>query len=83
MIRVTVELIPHGVEDHPRRRVLGKMEIANDGSGTEEIGNYKGTLHAEYTSPAGRPGKLFGFRRQRQSVWTLIGAFLKKWGHAK
>lgn len=59
------------------------MTIANDGSGTVETGNYTGTLHAEYTPPAGRPGAVRGFARQRQSVWTLVGAFLKQWGHTR
>jgi hypothetical protein len=83
MIRITAELIPGGDAKSPRRRVLGTIDIANDGSGDGEIGNYDGTLHAEYTGPNGRPGRITGFRRQRQSVWTLVGAFLKKWNHAK
>jgi hypothetical protein len=36
------------------------MEIANDGTGTKELGNYVGTLHAEYTQPAGRKGYVKG-----------------------
>lgn len=81
MIRVTIELIPHGDENSDRRRVLGTLEIANDGSGDRETGNYEGTLHAEYTGPDGRRGYVTGFHRSRQSVWSLIGAFLKLWGH--
>lgn len=81
MLRVTVELIPVG--DESRKRTLAIMEIANDGTGTSQVGNYTGTLHAEYTGPEGRHGKVFSFRRKGQSVWTLIGAFLKLWGHTK
>lgn len=81
MIRVTVELIPLG--DESRRRTLATMEIANDGTGGEGTGHYKGTLHAEYTEPSGRTGRVECFRRQDQSVWSLVGAFLKLWGHTK
>lgn len=81
MIVVTVKLWPKG--DRTRERVLGELEIANDGTGTLEVGNYRGLLRAEYTGPAGRPGQVRGFRRRRQSVWTLIGAFLKQWHHVR
>lgn len=59
------------------------MDIANDATGTMEIGNYTGVLHAEYTKPSGRKGRVTGFKRKRQSVWSLVGAFLKVWGHTK
>ena len=81
MIRVTVQLIPKG--DVSRAKTLGVMEIANDGTGNEHAGNYGGTLHAEYTGSAGRPGRVEKFFRRRQSVWSLVGAFLKLWGHTK
>ena len=81
MIRVTVEMIPHGIESE--RYTLGSMEIANDGSGTTSSGSYDGVLHAEYTSEDGRHGRVVSFNRQNQSVWSLIGAFLKLWGHTK
>jgi len=81
MIRVTVELVPHG--DEERKREIGRLEIANDGSGDEETGNYTGRLFAEYTPEEGRRGRLFSFARQRQSVWSLIGGFLKLWGHTR
>lgn len=79
MLRVTVELIPHGVEE--RKRTLATMTIANEGTGTLEDGNYRGNLVAEYTGPNGRPGYVKGFHRRTQSVWSLVGAFLKLWGH--
>lgn len=86
MIRVTVELVPKGVES--AKRTLATMEIANDGTGSQGIGNYTGTLHAEYTGgngcwADGRKGKVIQFKRQGQSVWSLVGAFLKLWGHTK
>ena len=28
-------------------------------------------------------GRVIEFNRQKQSVWSLVGAFLKLWGHTK
>ncbi len=81
MIRVTVELVSAVHES--RNRTLGTLEIANDGTGDGEIGNYSATLHAEYTPADGRKCKVTGFRRQKQSVFSLIGAALKQMGHTK
>ena len=38
MLRVTVELVPHGHEEE--KEVIGIASIVNDGSGTHELGNY-------------------------------------------
>lgn len=38
MLRITVELIPHG-RIH-KKRTLGVLEISNDGTGSHERGNY-------------------------------------------
>mgnify|MGYP003647222753 CR=1 FL=1 len=81
MIRVTIELLPKG--DESRKRQLGTMEIVNDATGNDGVGNYNGTLHAEYTDEEGRTGRVMKFNRRGQSVWSLIGAFLKLWGHTK
>lgn len=81
MLRVTVELVPRGIESKARK--IATMTIANDGTGNLSTGNYKGVLHAEYTAPTGRLGYVTGFHRKSQSVWSLIGAFLKLWGHTK
>lgn len=81
MIRVTIELL--SAVDAQRNRTLGTLEIANDGTGSKELGNYDATLHAEYTPPEGRKARVINFRRQKQSVWTLVGAVLKRCGHTK
>ena len=81
MLRVTIELVPHGIEDS--KRTLHVLEISNDGTGDSRSANYVGTLNAEYTDPEGRKGYVRSFRRQDQSVWSLVGAFLKLWGHTK
>jgi hypothetical protein len=80
MIRVTVELIPGGDESSPRRKVLGSIDIVNDGTGTADVGNYTGRMRAEYTLKD-RNARVTNFHRRRQSVMSLVGAFLKAWGH--
>jgi hypothetical protein len=37
-LRVTIELIPRG--DESRKRKVAVVDIANDGTGTHEVGNY-------------------------------------------
>lgn len=37
-LRITVELIPRG--DESRKRKVAVVDIANDGTGTHEVGNY-------------------------------------------
>lgn len=72
-------MIPRG--DETKKRPLAMMEIANDGTGSDATGNYHGVMVAEYTS--GRKGSVTNFDRKRQSVWSLVGAFLKLFGHTK
>ncbi len=38
MIRCTIELVPQGVED--LKKVIGLIEICNDGTGNDSVGNY-------------------------------------------
>jgi hypothetical protein len=79
MLRITIQIVPKG--DESKARTLATMEIANDGTGDLQVGHYTGTLHAEYTKPEGRRGRVINFNRRKQSVWSLVGAFLKLWGH--
>lgn len=81
MIKVTVELI--SAIDNSRSRKLAELHIANDGTGDDQVGNYKATLHAEYTGATGRKGVILNFNRQNQSVMSLVGAVLKLFGHTK
>jgi len=81
MIRVTVELWPHG--DDAKKRKLAHMDIFNDATGTKSKGNYKCRFHAEYTRSGPRTGTVQQFNRQSQSVWSLVGAFLKLFGHTR
>jgi hypothetical protein len=84
MIRVTVELLPHGIES--QKRVLGTAIIANDGtasdgSGNSEFGNYNVRLLtgdppiARHAGRLWRSGRVEGFRRSA-SPWSLIALAL-------
>ncbi len=71
MIRVTIELWPRG--DAARRKHLGTIDIANDGTGTPERGNYKvrlaGFKGAESTW---RAGAVQGFPRRSRGPYDLL-----------
>jgi hypothetical protein len=71
MIRVTIEMLPKG--DESRKRHLGTVEIANDGTGSALRGNYKVRL-----SKWGRPatdwmtGAVKDFARRSQGPYDLL-----------
>lgn len=71
MLRVTIELLPFGSEE--RKRHLGTIDIANDGRGTRERGNYMVRL-----SKFGRPttdwkkGAVLDFPRQTLGPYDLL-----------
>lgn len=76
MLRVTVELIPHGNE--ARRQTVATMEIANDLTGDEIAGNYKYRLwEAERGAyaPMTKDGRILNQIRN-SSVFTLLRAVL-------
>ena len=78
MVVIKVELWPHGKQEG--KRELAHMVIANTGQGTADEGEYLCTMKAEYGV---RKGKMVRFRRRSQSVWSLVGGFLKLFGHTK
>lgn len=77
MIRVTVELVPHG--DESRARVLARGTMTNDGTGTLQRGNYRFQL-----SQSGRPnatsrvGSVRDFPRRAKNVWWLLREVLNE-----
>lgn len=79
MIRVTVELIPHGVGDPV---VIGTAVISNDGLETRKT---RGTYGAYDFSLWGRKrhlrsGHVVKFPRRSKNVWYLIARCLKEAG---
>lgn len=77
MIRVTIELIPHGLE--AGKSHLGTIVIANDGTGTFTRGNYTARL-----SMKGRPESVWklatvtGFPRRVLGGYDLIYRALRE-----
>lgn len=71
MIKVTIEVYPHGVEKFKRH--VGTMIIRNDGTGTKEIGNYKVTLSKfKDSSKIWRRGEVKEFPRQKRGPYDLV-----------
>jgi hypothetical protein len=75
VIRVTVELVPHG--DESRARVLARGTITNDGTGTFQRGNYRFWLsQSGRPNTATREGAVTNFPRQAKNVWHLLAQCL-------
>lgn len=75
MLRVTIELVPLGIES--RARVIATGTIANVGTGTPASGNYR----VELRDAAGRKwknGQVEGFARKRLLAWDLLYRALEK-----
>ena len=71
MLRITIELVPFGIED--RKRVLHVGEIWNDCSGTKSRGNYKFRLsQRNLTNRTWRKGAVVEFARKRDNAWKLL-----------
>jgi hypothetical protein len=71
MLRITVELLPHGRPD--RARHLGTALISNDGTGDETHANYV-ALFSKWGRPneTWRRGTVLRFPRQRRGPWDLL-----------
>ena len=79
MIVCKIELWPDG--DNQNVELLGVVAISNDGSGTDETGNYNVELH-ESPRDAGRSeiwkrGRMEGFPRLRLGPYDLLYRALK------
>lgn len=68
MIVVKVELWPYGEESAAVE--LERMTIANDGTGTREIGNYN--VQANRRGKNVRKGRVCGEPRFKHSIWRLV-----------
>ena len=75
MIRVTVDLVPHGEEDG--KKVIGILEIWNNATGTSEKGNYCFRISEESEPNIWLCGKISGFPRLQSQSWHLIYLCLK------
>lgn len=68
MLRVTIELVPHGEEQ--LKRILDQAIIYNDGTGDHSNGNYVATLQQKRVT-------IEGFARA-DSAWELLRLVLNK-----
>lgn len=73
MIRVVIELWPHG--DESRKRLLASADIGNDGTGSPEVGNYVYRLRNK-AGAIWKKGHITGFPRQRATAWRLLRLIL-------
>lgn len=69
MVRITVEMIPHGMEKH--KKTIATCVIVNDGTGTKTNGNYNvyfnGAVNKSHV-----PIRVVDFNRTRKSIWGLL-----------
>ena len=74
MLRVTIEIVPHGIEECAR--VIAKAAIINNGTGTAELGNYQVSLAGGDGKPLRRrfwkKGSVLGFPREKRGAWDLL-----------
>jgi len=70
MLRVTIDLIPFGLDK--LKKTIGIMEIANTGSGTKTSGNYRFIVYKKNSKTAWKTGELLGFKRKRFLAWDLL-----------
>jgi len=82
MVVVKIEMWPHG--DESKAYPLGKIEIANDGTGDAQSGNYDvtafhaGIFYGKRREPY-KTGRVVGFLR-RLSPYALLAKALKAIG---
>lgn len=72
MLKVTIEIVPFGIE--AAKRKLGVLSISNDGKGNSLIGNYKLRYADEETI---REDSYVGYDRAKGFLPLVIESLLK------
>jgi len=75
MLRVTIELVPFGVEAEARK--IGTMVIANDGTGSSRVGNYAYAFTYADRDAEVATGTIKNFPRSL-GAWSLVRKILNK-----
>ena len=77
MIRVTVELVPFGIEENKKH--LGTAIISNDGTGSHASGNYDIVLSKwnNKEDEVWKRDRVEGFNRLFKGAWDLLYIALK------
>ena len=73
MLRVTIELIPHGNE--LLKKTLGEISIINNGRGNEERGYYDVRV-VDFENQRKETGFIYNFYRKK-GFWSLLKEVLK------
>ena len=76
MIRVTIELVPHGNESKTRTLHVGV--IANNGTGSKTKGNYYFALSQRGSRKVWKSGVVQGFPRKSRGAWNLLYRVLEE-----
>lgn len=75
MIRVTIELFPHGLDKN--KQTLGICEIWNKCTGTNTRGNYGFRFFKKGTKTIWKSGDIESFPREKLLSWDLLYRILK------
>ena len=75
MLRIIIEKVPHGKES--LKHVICVGMIANDGTGTQDSGNYQYVLSEQGRDAPWHMGEVDGFPRKEQNAWQLLAMCLK------
>lgn len=81
MLRVKIELVPHG--DETRARTLHVMEIAAD-RGTKTTSTHAGynaRLYAKGSRVVTKTGRVGQFPRLSKNAWHLLARMLRNMGY--
>jgi hypothetical protein len=76
MIRVIMEMVPHGEED--KKFFIGVCEIWNEGTGTLDHGNYRFRISKENPNVNITIGEVKQFPRLTKSGWHLLFECLRE-----
>jgi hypothetical protein len=77
MIRIIIELVPHGIESQKETLCIGK--IWNDTTGDANTGNYGFQFfRAHRSNTIWKTGEIKDFPRKKLSVWYLLHRCLKE-----
>lgn len=77
MLKVTVELVPFGIEDHPRRREIATMKIGLQRV-REGVGEYVSTLEVDERGPQPQQHIVRVFHRRAKGAASLIRHCLER-----
>lgn len=80
MLVIPIELWPFGIE--PEKRTLGRLEIANDGTGTRTRGSYNVRVYGAHGRVI-REARVEDWPRQAKPVQALLLAALEAAGYGR